>query len=98
MAIRRAEVLEEQKSPRAGDAWSEVMAYEERLAEITRPQDISGGVARVGAVTAALAAGRRSEASRLASRYLAEDQLSAERRAAIQRALEEDQERLARRY
>jgi hypothetical protein len=98
VAIRRAEILEELKSPRATDAWSEIMAYEERLAEITRPEDISGGVARVGAVTAALAAGRRSEASRLASRYLAEGQLPAERRAAIQRAFEEDQERLARRF
>jgi hypothetical protein len=98
IAIRRAEILEELQSPRASDAWSEIMAYEERLAEITRPEEIPGGVARVGAVTAALAAGRRSEASRLASRYLAEAQLSGERRAAIQRAFQEDQERLARRF
>jgi hypothetical protein len=98
VAIRRAEVLEELKSPRASDAWSEIMAYEERLAEITRPEEIPGGVARVGAVTAALAAGRRSEASRLASVYLSEAQLSSERRAAIQRAFQEDQERLARRF
>ena len=41
------------------------------------------------AVTAALAAGRRSEASRLASVYLAEAQLPSERRAAIQRAFQE---------
>lgn len=98
IAIRRAEILEELKSPRASDAWSEVMVYEERLAEITRPEEIPGGVARVGAVTAALAAGRRNEASRLASQYLAEAQLPSERRAAIQRAFQEDQERLARRF
>lgn len=97
VAIRRAEVLEALKSPRASDAWAEIMAYEARLAEITRPEEIPGGVARVGAVTAALAAGRRSEASRLATLYLAEAQLPSERRAAIQRAFQEDQERLARR-
>jgi hypothetical protein len=93
IAIRRAEILEDRKSPGAGDAWSETMMYEARLAEITRPEEIPGGVARVGAVTAALAAGRRSEASRLASQYLGEAGLPAERRAAIQRAFQEDEER-----
>lgn len=98
IAIRRAEILDELKSPGASEAWSEIMAYEKRLAEITRPEELPGGVARVGAVSAALAAGRRSEASRLALMYLAEPQLPSERRAAIQRALEEDQEHLARRF
>ena len=98
IAIRRAEILDDLKSRQAVDAWSEIMIYEERLAEMTRPEGIPGGVARVGAVTAALAAGRRSEASRLAALYLAEAPLPAERRAAIQRAFEEDQERLARRF
>jgi hypothetical protein len=98
IAIRRAEILEEMKSPKASDAWSEVMIYEARLSEITRPDEIPGGVARAGAVTAALAAGRRTDASRLASRYLAEPELPAERRVAIQRAFEEDQERLAQRF
>jgi hypothetical protein len=98
IAIRRAEILDELKSPGASEAWSEIMVYEKRLAEITRPEELPGGVARVGAVTAALAAGRRSEASRLASLYLADPQLPPERRAAIQRAFQEDQERLARRF
>jgi hypothetical protein len=98
IAIRRAEILDEQMSPQAGDAWSEVMTYEARLAEITRPEDLPGGVARVGAVTAALAAGRRSEASRLAGLYLAEASLPAERREAIRRAFQEDQERLGPRF
>jgi len=98
IAIHRAEILDEAQSPGASDAWYEVMLYEERLATITQPEEVPGGVARVGAVTAALAAGRRIEALRLASRYLAEDSLSPERRATIQRALHEDQERLALRF
>jgi len=91
IAIRRAEILAESQAPNANEAWYEVMIYEERLAALTRPEDVPGGIARVGAVTAALAAGRRDKALRLASSYLAEDSLSSERRAAIQRALKEEQ-------
>lgn len=98
IAIRRAELLDDMGSPAATDAWREVMAYEERLATITRPEDITGGVARVGAVRAALAAGERLEAARLASQYLAEESLPHERRIAIERAFQEDRERLARRF
>lgn len=97
-AIRRAEILEDVDSGLAAVAWGETMIYEQRLAEITLPDELSGGVARVGAVRAALAAGRRNEAARLASIYLDEQQLPAERRAAIGRALEEDEERLAKRF
>ena len=98
IAIRRAELLDDAGSPAAADAWYEVMFYEERLAEITAPGDITGGVARVGAVSAALAAGQRQEAARLASQYLAEESLPPERRTAIERAFQEDRERLARRF
>jgi hypothetical protein len=98
IAIHRAEILDEMQSPTANEAWYEVMVYEERLAAITRPEEVPGGVARVGAVTAALAAGRRVEAARLASHYLTEEALPPERRAAIQRAFHEDQDRLARRF
>lgn len=98
IAIRRAELLEDAGSPAANDAWYEVMSYEERLAEITAPGDITGGVARVGAITAALAAGQRQEAARLASQYLGEESLSPERRTAIGRAFQEDRERMARRF
>lgn len=98
IAIRRAEILEDLESPQAGEAWSEVMIYEARLAEITRPEEIPGGVARIGAVTAALAAGRRSEASRLAALYLVEASLPGEVREAIQRAFQEDHERLSHRF
>ena len=98
IAIRRAEILDDTCSPAAGDAWQEVMLYEEQLAVITSPAVIAGGVARVGAVRAALSAGRHSEAMRLASQYLADDSLPRGRRVAIEQAFQEDQERLARRF
>jgi hypothetical protein len=98
IAIRRAEVLDDAQSPAASEVWREVMAYEERLAEIIPADDITGGVARAGAVSAALSAGDRLEAERLAGRYLAESSLPAERRAAIERAFREDMERLAERF
>jgi hypothetical protein len=98
IAIRRAEILDDARSLAAPDVWNEVMVYEEHLAAITPPSEISGGVARVGAVRAALAAGRRLDASRLASRYLAEPDLPSERRAAIERAFQEDRDLLAQRF
>jgi hypothetical protein len=98
IAIRRAEVLDDVNSPGAQDAWVEVLAYEERLAEITAAADIAGGIARAGAVHAALAAGRRQDAERLARRYLSDPALPAERRAAIARAIAEDDSRLAARF
>jgi len=97
-AIRRAEILDELGSPAAQDAWHEVMVYEERLASILEPSALTGGIARVGSILAAFAAGKRDEAVRLASRFLAEPSLPHERRAAIDRILKEDQERLELRY
>jgi hypothetical protein len=93
IAIRRAEILDDMRSPSADEAWREVMVYEEALARITSPAEVTGGVARVGAVRAALAAGLRREAAQLASQYLAEDALPAERRVAIQRVLQEGRSR-----
>jgi hypothetical protein len=98
IAIRRAEILEDAQSPAAHDAWHEVMLYESRLAAITAPSDIPGGVARVGAVWSALAAGERAEAESLAARYLAEESLPRERRQAIDCVLAEDRQRLADHY
>jgi hypothetical protein len=98
IAIHRAELLDEMKSPMAATAWHEVMTYEELLARATTPSDITGGVARAGAVMAAFAAGRRSDARRLAAQYLAEEALPAERRSVIARAMEEDATRLAATY
>jgi hypothetical protein len=98
IAIRRAEILDDEGSPAADEAWHEVSAYEQRLAAITAPSEIAGGVARVGAVRAALAAGHRAEAESLASKYLAETQLPAERRAAMERVFQEDRDRRARHF
>jgi hypothetical protein len=98
IAIRRAEFLEDSGLPGARQAWLEVMAYETRLAKLTRPADVTGGVARVGAVRAALAAGDRLAAQNLATQYLAEDSLPDERRTAIRRAFDEAMERLAQRF
>jgi hypothetical protein len=98
IAIRRAEILDDERSPAADEAWHEVATYEQRLAAITSPSGIAGGVARVGAVRATLAAGHRAEAEHLAARYLAESQLPAERRAAVERVFQEDRDRLARHF
>lgn len=98
IAIRRAELLDEIGSPAATDAWAEVMAYEERISAITPADDIMGGIARAGAVRAALAAGRRQDASRLASIYLGAEALPKERRMAIERAFQEDKEWIARHF
>jgi hypothetical protein len=95
IAIRRAEVLEDVGSPSTQEAWLEVLAYEERLAAITPASDIAGGIARAGAVHAALSSGRREEAERLAHTYLSDPSLPTERRMAIERAFEDDTKRLA---
>jgi len=98
IAIRRAELLEDSDSPAANDAWNEVLVYEERLAASTAPDDVTGGVARVGAVRAALKAGRRQYAAEIARGYFGEDSFPLERREAIEKVLREDRERLARRF
>jgi hypothetical protein len=98
IAIRRAEVLSDQDSLAAIDAWREVALYERRLAQIAPAADIVGGVARVGAVSAALEAGDRAQAAELASQYLAEPSLPSERRQAIKKALDESKRVLAKRF
>lgn len=98
IAIRRAELLVNMRSPMSAEAWHEVMAYEEQLARVTSSAEIAGGVARAGAVTAALAAGRRPDARRLAAQYLAEDALPSERRTVIERAIAQDAKLLAQRF
>ncbi len=98
VALRRAEILDEIDSPGAGEAWREVMEYEKRLAALTSPAEITGGIARVGAVAAALAAGERLVAQQLSAQYLAEAVLPVERRAAISRVFQEDEQRLASRF
>lgn len=98
IAIHRAEMLEDALLPAANDAWQEVMIYEERLASITHASDICGGIARVGAIRAAMAAGLPNEAMRLKTIFLAEDSLPQERRDAIERVFQEYQDRLSKRF
>lgn len=97
-AIHRAELLDEDGSSAAGEAWHEVMIYEEALAALLSPAGVTGGVARVGAIAAALAAGRQGDAVRLRNQYLGEPSLPAERREAVERAFQENEARLARRF
>ena len=83
-AILRAERIKNQRSDEAGKAWHEVMICEQQLAEITPASSVPGGIARVGAVAAALASGNRPMADTLAARYLGEATLSPERRRKIE--------------
>lgn len=87
IAILRAESLEDAGAPTAKDAWYEVMLYEQQLANLTSAEDVPGGIARVGAVRAAVAAGQFEAARILASTYLQEPELPAERKAAIEDVL-----------
>lgn len=98
IAIRRAEVLDEIESVCASDAWREVMAYEQRIAAMTNPDSVPGGIARVGAVRAALAAGEHHEAEQLAAIYYADQALPHERRSAIEVAFSQNDARLAKRF
>ncbi|MEZ5401610.1 MAG: hypothetical protein R2729_18195 [Bryobacteraceae bacterium] len=72
IAIKRAEVLDELRLEAAAEAWREVMEYEKLLAGLTSATELAGGIARVGAISAALAAGHRKEAQALAARYRTE--------------------------
>lgn len=95
VAIQRAEVLEDSNSSAAQEAWLEVLAYERRLAALTKASEIAGGVARAGAVYAALAAGRRHEAEQFAEEYFNDPLLPQERRSAIMKAFEDEDDLLA---
>jgi hypothetical protein len=98
IAIQRAELLEDQRLPSARNAWAEVMQYEVLLSELTDAGDLPGGVARVGAIAAALSAGNRNAAEQLRAKFLADAALPSERRKAIDRAFAEDRTEKDRRY
>jgi hypothetical protein len=57
-------------SDEAAFLYRQVSELEEQISEITTPETVEGGVARVGAVTAALDADDWVRASRLAEAYL----------------------------
>jgi len=83
-AISFAERLEDAGKP-AQEACGEVIVLETQLSRITSASSVPGGIARVGAVCAAIAAGRRQEAARLAEEF--SEGLSEERRAAMAQAM-----------
>lgn len=77
-AIRRAEVLSELRAPGASAAHLDLSLLEEHIAEQLPASDAEGAIARRGAVRAAVAAGDLSRASRLVTRYVAEDDIAPE--------------------
>jgi hypothetical protein len=89
-AIRRAEILDDMRSAMAGAAWHEVMLYEERLAEITPATGIEGGIARRGAIHAALKAHDYSRAQDLLKRYTSDNLVPASLKEALCAIVMED--------
>ncbi len=86
-AIVRAQMLEVM-TPAHAEAWREVSVIEESIARLTLPSETEGKIARRGAVSAALWAGDRDRASRLAWKYLGE-QLAPELADQIRELMEE---------
>jgi hypothetical protein len=84
IAILRAQLLDKENDPAAPMAWREVMHCERSLAELCPASSLAGGIARAGAVSAALAAKDAHQAYELKTRYFAETELPQERRARIQ--------------
>ncbi len=83
IAIMRAEMLEDAHEPAQVGAWREVLQLETRLAEITSAASPPGGVARAGAVDAALKSRQFERASRLRQEYFEDAQLPKARREEI---------------
>jgi hypothetical protein len=98
VAIRRAEILDDMRSPTAGEAWHEVMLYEERLAQVTTADGIEGGVARRGAVRAALKAHEFSRAQELLERYTADEDAPESLKAALRLIVAENDQALTMRF
>jgi hypothetical protein len=64
-----------------------VSHLEEKMAKHTRPASIEGGIARRGAVRAAMACGDVDRAKELVKRFLAEDGATAELSAGLETLL-----------
>ncbi len=71
-AIRRAETLEDLQAPGAHAAYLDLSLLEERIADALPASDPEGGIARRGAVRAAIAAEDFARARDLVERFLAE--------------------------
>jgi hypothetical protein len=97
-AIRRAEVLEDLRAPGARSAHLDVSLLEEKIAEILPASDPEGGLARRGAVRAALAAKETVRAQQLAERFLAEAGSDAELRPELLQLLEQAERSVANRF
>ncbi len=95
-AIQRAELLDDAGLAAAGDAWREVMDLEVELSRRHPAGSVPGGVARAGAVHAALAAG--ADGWDLADRYLAEAGLPEERKRAISAVIDDHEERYSKQF
>jgi hypothetical protein len=87
-AIWRAQDLESRGVCAAAGAWLEVSSIEEQLAAAFPASDCQGGIARRGAVRAALKAGDRARANALADRYFAEEAAPESLKVALREILE----------
>lgn len=87
-AILRSDALPDPAAPEAAQAHLEVSILEERIAAELPASHPEGGVARRGAVRAAVAAGQPKRARALAQRFLAEDDAPRELREAIRQLCE----------
>lgn len=88
-AIRRAELLEDLGSPGAVPAYLDLSLLEERIAEELPASDPEGGVARRGAVRAAISAREYARARQLVERFLAEPDVGADLRGALIQFIQE---------
>lgn len=98
IAILRAQFLDNEMDPAAPQAWREVMHYERDLATLCPASSLAGGIARAGAISAALAAKEEHEAYQLKTLYFADADLPQERRARIQQLLATHEQTKAIRY
>lgn len=69
------------------EAARKVMRIEEELATLTSPSSVEGAVARRGAVRAAVAGNLEVHARELVARYLAEEGIDTQLRAALEALL-----------
>jgi len=97
-AIWRAEQLDVRNLPSAAQAWAEVSALEEKLAEAIVATDPEGRIARRGAVRAALKAGDYVRAQLLTELYMSDKAAPKTLKTALQELLEDDERAMASRF
>lgn len=97
-AIWRAEQLDDRGLPSAAQAWAEVSALEEKLAEAISAADPEGRIARRGAVRAALKAGDYARGQLLTDLYTSDKAGPKALKTALQELLDEDERAMASRF